>query len=120
MKVTVKEVVNYKGHSIKSNGSVDLSFNAMYDQAIESMKALQMLNNDVKITAKLPDQKPFVIGMFRIKSISFDGDGESVLKFNSINDYVELDNMNSLITSDKFTIRMESNVEVESEDEEEE
>lgn len=122
MKVTVKEVVKYKGHSIKSNGSVDLSFTAMYDQASESIKALQMLNNDVKITAKLPGSKPIQIGMFRIKNILFDGDGESVLKFNSINDYVELNNMNALITSENFVIRMESDVELEDEpgDEEEE
>lgn len=120
MKITVKEVVKFKGHSIKSNGSVDLSFTAMYDQAPESIKALQMLNNDVKITAKLPGNKPIQIGMFRIKSIQFDGDGESVLKFNSINDYVELNNMNTLITSDNFVIKMESDVEIEEDEERDE
>ena len=118
MKVKVQEVVNYKGHSVKSNGSVDLSFKAMYDQATESIKVLQMLNNDVKIIAKLPGQKPFEIGMFRIKNVLFDGDGESILKFNSINDYVELDKMNVLITSEKFVIRMEAEVEEENEEEE--
>ena len=48
-KVVVKEVVNYKGHSVKANGSVDLSFSAMYDELTNTIQCLQMLNNDVDI-----------------------------------------------------------------------
>ena len=111
MKVEVKEVVNYKGHSVRANGSVDLSFAAMYDQITKSMQCLQMLNNDVIITAKIPDEKPIKLGMFRIKNVSFDDDGESTIKFNSVDLNVELDNLSRIITSEKFQIKMAAEIE---------
>ena len=111
--IKVKEVVNYKGHSIRANGSVDLSFSAMYDEAVNSINTLQMLNNDVTIVAKLPGEKAIRLGSFRIKSINFDGDGESTLKFNSIDTSVELDNLGKIITSEKFQILMSANIEEE-------
>lgn len=116
-KIEVKEVVNYKGHSIRANGSVDLSFSAMYDEAINTISCLQMLNNDVKIIAKLPNEKPVNLGMFRIKNVIFDGDGESTLKFNSIDINVELENLSKIITNEKFQIKMIAEVEEENEDE---
>ena len=115
--LVVKEVVNYKGHSVRANGSVDVSFSAMYDEAVNSIKCLQMLNNDVKIVAKLPDEKPVDLGTFRIKNVTFDDDGESTLKFNSIDINVELDNLSKIITSDKFKIKMTAEIEEESGDE---
>ena len=112
-KVTAKEVVNYKGHSVKANGSVDLSFSAMYDELTNTIQCLQMLNNDVDIVAKLPNEKPFELGMYRIKNILFDGDGESTIKFNSLDQNVELENLSRIITSEKFQIRMCAMVELE-------
>lgn len=117
-KIEVKQVVNYKGHSVRANGSVDLSFSAMYDEITKSIMCLQMLNNDVTIVAKLPNEKPIKLGMFRIKSIVFDSDGESTIKFNSIDTSVELDNLGKIITSEKFIIRMTSDVEEENDGEE--
>lgn len=114
-KVMVKEVVNYKGHSVKANGSVDISFTAMYDEVTNSIQCLQMLNNDVMIMAKLPNEKPVDLGMYRIKSITFDGDGESTIKFNSLDQNVELDNLSKIITSEKFQIRMAADIEEEGE-----
>lgn len=116
-KIEVKEVVNYKGHSVRANGSVDLTFSAMYDEAANSMKCLQMLNNDVIIIAKLPNEKPIRLGMFRIKSVNFDGDGESTLKFNSIDMNCEMDSFNKIITNEKFQIKMSAEIEEENEDE---
>ena len=115
-KIVVKEVVNYKGHSVRANGSVDLSFSSMYDELTNSIQCLQMLNNDVEIIAKLPNEKPVSLGMFRIKNIVFDGDGESTIKFNSLDQNVELDNLSKIITNEKFQIRMCSMVELEDED----
>lgn len=115
-KISVKEVVNYKGHSVRANGSVDLSFSAMYDELTNSIQCLQMLNNDVTIVAKLPNEKPLNLGMYRVKSIVFDDDGESSLKFNSIDLNVELDNLGKIITSEKFQIKMTTTIEEENED----
>ena len=116
-KISVKEVVNYKGHSVRANGSIDLSFSAMYDELTNSIQCLQMLNNDVVITAKLPNEKPVDLGMYRIKNITFDGDGESTIKFNSLDQNVELDNLSKIITNEKFQVRMVSEIELENEGE---
>ena len=65
------------------------------------------------------------LGMFRIKSISIDGDGESTIKFNGLNDYVEMDNLNLLPTKrdegdGSFAIQMLAELEPEDEGEEDE
>ena len=120
MNVKVKEVVKYNGHNVRANGSVDISFKAMYGEITNSISVLQMLNNDVTIAAKLAGQKPKKLGMFRVKNVSFDDDGESVLKFNSITDNVEMDNINEFVTMEEFQILLNSEVEEEEEEEEEE
>jgi hypothetical protein len=96
MQIKVKELMSYGGHSLKANGSVDLTLKAQYSQCANTIKLLQMLNNDVKIQVK-KSGKPFKIGMFRIKEVKFDGDGESTVKFNTLSDFAEVDEMNNLI-----------------------
>lgn len=117
--VKVKQVVVYGGHSMSANGSVNLTLKSAYSELPNSIQQLQMLNNDVNIKAKLPGGKPMKLGMFRIKQIVVDGDGESVLKFNGLSDYIEMDNLNllPLNTDDnkEFTAMMEAEVELEEE-----
>ena len=113
MKISIKEIVSYKGHSVKANGNVDISFNAMYDQLTKSMEVLQMLNNDVTIIAKLSGSKPIKLGTFSVKNVLFDGDGESILKFVSLVDYIEMDNINSIISQENFQLKMEADIEME-------
>ena len=120
MTVKVKEVVKYGGHSLSANGSVNLTLKASYSELTNTIQAMQMLNNDVTIKAKLPAGKPMKLGIFRIKQIIVDGDGESILKFNGLNDYIEMDNLNLLpLNSDEnkeFIIAMEAEIEVEEEE----
>lgn len=104
--VKVLAVAQYKGHSLNGNGSVNLSLKFKYDQLVNVIQITQMLNNDVKVTAKLPETKALKLGMFRVKSITIDDDGESVVRFNSLNDYVEVDNLNQIVTQDLFQVRM--------------
>ena len=117
MTVKVKEVVKYGGHSLSANGSVNFTLKASYSELTNSIQAMQMLNNDVIIKAKLPANKPMKLGMFRIKQIIVDGDGESTLKFNGLNDYIEMDNLNLLpLNSDdnkEFVVLMEAEIETE-------
>ena len=113
MKIEIKEIVSYKGHSVKANGNMDISFSAMYGELINSIKVLQLLNNNVNIVAKLPGAKPIKLGEFNVKNVLFDGDGESVLKFVSLIDFVEMDSINEIISQENFTIKMESDVEIE-------
>lgn len=121
MNVKVKEVVKYAGHSLSANGAVNLTLKAGYSELTNSMKLLQMLNNDVIIKAKVPGEKAKKLGAFRIKQVVIDGDGESVLKFNGLNDFVEMDNLNSLPLNDsdvkEFVILVEAEIELEQEDE---
>ena len=97
-KVRVREVVSYGGHSLSANGSVNLTLKAKYGELVNTIGTLQMLNNDIAIKSKLPGQKPMALGMFRLKSVAIDDDGDSTLKFNGLNDYVEMDNLNLLPT----------------------
>lgn len=123
MDIKVKEVVVYGGHSLKANGAVDFTLKASYSELSNSIKLMQMLNNDVNIKAKVPGSKAMKLGMFKVKQIIVDGDGESVLKFNGLNDYIELDNLNMLPLNDsdtkEFVVLMETEIEEEDEDGEE-
>ena len=115
--VKVKEVVKYDGHNVSANGSVNFNLKASYSELVNSIQAMQMLNNDVTIKAKIPGSKVMKLGIFRIKQIVIDGDGESKLKFNGLNDYIEMDNLNLLpLNSEEnkeFTIMMEAEIEEE-------
>lgn len=123
MTVKVREVVKYGGHSLSANGSVNFTLKASYSELTNTIQVMQMLNNDVVIKAKLPAGKPMKLGMFRIKQIVIDGDGESHLKFNGLNDYIEMDNLNLLpLNNDdnkEFVIMMEAEIESEEEEGEE-
>lgn len=113
--IKVKEVVKYAGHSLSANGSVNFTLKASYSELTNTIQLMQMLNNDVVIKAKLPGGKPMKLGMFRIKQIVIDGDGESTLKFNGLNDYIEMDNLNVLpLNSDEnkeFVVVAEAEIE---------
>lgn len=113
--IKISEFVKYNGHNIKASGAVNLSLKAMYSELTKTIQVLQLLNNDVKISAKVEGEK-MELGMFRVKNIIVDDDGESTLKFESINDYVEMDNLNKIIVKDEFKIMMVANIEEEGED----
>lgn len=121
MNIKVKQIVKYDGHSLYANGSVNFNLKSGYDELSNSVKLMQMLNNDVRIKAKIGSAKPMNLGLFRIKQIVIDGDGESKLKFNGLNDYVEMDNLNllPLNTDDAqlFTVLFEAEIEEETEEE---
>ena len=119
--IKVKQVVTYGGHSLKANGAVDFTLKSAYSELVNTIQLMQMLNNDVDIKAKLPGKKAMKLGMFRIKQIIIDGDGESILKFNGLNDHIEMDNLNllPLNTDDdkEFVVLMEAEIEEEEEGE---
>ena len=121
--VRVKEVVKYGGHSLSANGSVNFTLKAGYSELPNSIKLMQLLNNDVYIKAKIPGERPMKLGEFRVKQIVIDGDGESVLKFNGLNDYIEMDNLNLLPMNDsdvkEFVVMMEADIEEENDESEE-
>lgn len=118
----ITEFVSYSGHNVSANGVVNLTFVAKYSELTKTVQAMQLLNEDIKMKAKLGANKPMLLGTFRIKNITVDGDGESKIKFASDRDAVELDNVNALPFSNEdnsdFMIRMEATIEdAEEEDE---
>ena len=117
VKVKVKEIVEYAGHTLSANGNVNFTLKASYSELTNTIQLMQMLNNDVDIKARLPGGKPMKLGSFRIKQIVIDGDGESKIKFNSLNDYVEMDNLNVLPNNGadvkEFTVLLEAEIEIE-------
>lgn len=122
MIIKVKQVVKYDGHSLSSNGSVNFKLRASYSELVNSIKLMQMLNNDVTIKAKIPGSKTMKLGIFRIKQIVIDGDGESKITFNGLNDFIEMDNLNLLPLknseeTNEFQVLYESNVEDEENEE---
>ena len=113
-KIKVTGFYSYKGHSVLQNGSVNITLKAQYSGITNSVQLLQMLNNDVNIHVKMAtEKKPFTIGTFRIQSINFADDGESIVKFNSLNDFVDIDGINRLITKDEFKVLFSANIEEE-------
>ena len=61
MKVKVKEVVKYGGHSLSANGSVNFTLKAQYSELSNTIQLMQMLNNDVSIKAKIPGGSPCLL-----------------------------------------------------------
>ena len=122
MNVKVKEIVKYGGHNLSANGSVNLTLRASYSELTSTIQLMQMLINDVNIKAKIPGEKVMKLGFFRIKDIRIDGDGESIIKFNGLNDYIEMDNLNLLPVkgseNEEFAVLMDAEIEIEEEGEE--
>lgn len=114
--VEVKVIGKYNGHSVKANKSVDLGIKAGYDQLAQAVQLLQFLNNDVTIKAKIPDESPFSLGTFRVQAVNVSHDGESAIKFNSMADYTEVDNISKLIGSEMVVLRVEADIELEDAD----
>lgn len=118
-KIEVKQLVRYKGHNVSQNGLINLSVVAKYDELVKTINALQMLNNDIMLSAKIvgSGEKAFKLGLFRLKQVTINGDGESVLKFNGMAECTEMDNINvlPLIQNDEktFFLRMLAKVEIE-------
>lgn len=118
--IKVKQIVQYAGHSLRANGSVNFTVKAMYSELVNSIKMMQMLNNDVSLKARMANGNPVNLGYFRIQEIKVDSDGESTIKFNGISDNIEMDNLNNLPLSDadvkQFTILAVADIEEEGED----
>lgn len=120
--VQVKLVCNYNGHNCKSNGSIDLNVKTAYEDIGKSIQMIQMLNNDIKLSVKFPDEKPFGLGVFRLQNMNIDHDGSCKIKFNSLDDFVEVNNLNRLLPnkSELFILRAQAEIEEEDNDDNEE
>lgn len=120
-KVKIKQMVSYLGHSLTSNGVVNLTLKAMYSELVNTIQVMQLLNNDITLKAKLNSEVKNV-GIFRVKHIDIDGDGESKLKLTGMAEYVNLDVLNEFpLKSDEvqeFAVMLMADLEGDSEESE--
>ena len=120
MQIKVKQLVEYNGHGLRANGSVDLNFKVKYSNLVNTIQLMQLLNNDITIKAKVSN-KVTRLGIFRIKNVVIDGDGESKIKLIGLSDYIEMDELNNLPLSNEdskeFYVMYEADVEEETEEE---
>ena len=116
--VKFSAIGKYKGHNIRDNKAIDLTMVFMYSELPDYIRLIQLLNENVFIGVKLGDAKPFKLGSFMIKSLNIDHDGQGTIKFNSMLDYVEADNINTIVGEEQIKVLFKA--EIESEDEEEE
>lgn len=106
-----RSLAKYNGHSIKTNKAVDLVLKFSYEELPNYIKLIQFLNENVTITIKRGDQKPQRLGTFMVKEIKIDHDGEGILKFNSMMDHIEADELNTLVGEDIFKVMFEATTE---------
>jgi len=104
-------VGQYGGHSIKNNKSVDITLKFAYSELPNYIKLIQLLNENIDISVKKQDEKSQMLGQFMLKEIRVDHDGEGIVKFNSMIDFVEADNINSLVGNDLFKVRFTAEIE---------
>ena len=119
-KVKVRVVAAYNGHNIKPNKNVDISLKCRYDELTNYIQLIQFLNEDVDIVAKVGDNPANKLGSFRVKEIKVDHDGEGVLKFNSQLDFVNADDINSLVGEELIKVQFTAEIEEEEEEDDEE
>ena len=116
-KLKVMLEAQYNGHSVKKNGSVDLSFKIPYSNLMDCVKLLQLLSVNISMKASINGMKKLALGTFYLDKLVIDREGESTLKFNSEIESVELDNLTEL-TTPEIIIKLMCMGSVEDEEEE--
>ena len=118
--VKIKAVGNYNGHNIKANKSVDIGFKFGYSEIVNIVKLLQLLNENTTIFVRTGEGKPKKVGMFMIKGIRIDNDGESVVNFNSNVDFIEAPSLDGLAGADLLNIMFKAEIDIKEEEEDDE
>lgn len=116
--VKIKSLAKYNGHNVKASKSVDFNLLFSYEELPNYIQLIQLLNENVEITAKVEDEAPQKIGTFMINSINVDHDGVGKIRFNSLLDHVEADIINDLV-GETFKVIFKASVEDEETDEDE-
>lgn len=116
-KVKIKSVARYAGHQVKANKSVDIGFKFDYSELPKYITLVQLLNENIVITIKQSNEPAERMGVFMIRSINIDHDGEGSIKFNSMTDQSEVQLMHHLVGEEPFKIMFEAEIEQDKEEE---
>jgi len=93
--IKFKAVGNYRGHSVKQNGILELNLGFKYEELTKTVMATQLLNENVALYAKLSSGVES-LGSFMVKNISIDHDGNSQVRYNTNMDHAEANTINEL------------------------
>lgn len=123
--IEVEQVVTSGGYSISANGVANVTFKSKYGELVNTVNMLQLLNNDIDVTAFVPGEKPSKVARFmRIKNISVDGDGEQTVKLQGVSEFVDVEELSKLPFKNaeipEFKVQFVSDVEVESDEDDDE
>lgn len=120
--ISIQQVVRYGGHSISRAGLTAVTFVADWSELVGTIQTLQTLGEDITIGVKVAGRKAAKLGVFKVKSITTNGEGVSKLKFEALRDQVETDALDSLpLMQDDvpvFKVLYKATIEVEDEDDE--
>ena len=106
-KVIIKSIATYNGHGIKASKAVDLNLKFAYDEMVNYIQAIQMLNENVEIAFKV-EGKPKFVGTFMIKELKINHDGEGSIRFNSQLDAVDPEAINEMVGIDAFQVMLKA------------
>ena len=85
----IKAAASFNGCSIKSDGTVSLSFKIPYSDLAEALKSVMLIDR-VMTCGFLVEEKPLPIGKATFGSISIDREGESTLKIETSIDLIRV------------------------------
>lgn len=103
-KITVQMNGTYGGHSVTSAGAIKLKLKFPYDELPNQVKALQLLNTNIDVTAKAVGEDEVSLGSFTYNGMKVSSDGTTALDINSILDNVEGDKINELSYYENGTV----------------
>lgn len=111
-KVNIKTIASYGGHKVNQAKSISLTLKFTYDTITKYIQTIQMLNEDVVIIAVVDGVK-IKLGTFNVNNISIDRDGGGKIRFNSQIDFVELENISKIISSEAFKVMLVAEIDTE-------
>lgn len=115
LKIKIK--MSYGGHSINNSGIVNLNLSCSYEELSNVVQLLQFISTDVTLFTK-QDGKTNKLGVFTIKNISINNNGESKIKLSSLVDAVNLHYISEIIDKELVKVCFTSEIEVEEEENE--
>lgn len=116
--VMARIVGKFDGTNVTAKGVVDLKFKLPYDEILNYIKTLQMLNNNINVTSQIVPNPELDLGIFMIKSLNIGGDGEAKFCLTTTTVSAEMDNVNKLSSDIGANVVITLTAAIEPEDEE--
>lgn len=113
-KIDILAVGQYNGHITKRNRLLELRFKFSYDERTSLAKILFLVGQNIEVSVKAPDKKPVKLGTYNFQALNIDRDGQGHLKIITDIDYVEHENLVSIINDNELLkIKLSAEIELE-------